>query len=140
MVGGRTPVGPQILNNMKRAAYIILVKDKRTGVISGYVEHSFSMGLDPTRVNLNRVTETNYGKKGAERFVRTKGAQWCRKTVDRMNREHSNVEAKYFRVGSKNCPVIIDWREINQMAQRTMKYDKYKWRNLPFKIKENVNF
>jgi hypothetical protein len=46
---------------------------------------------------------------------------------------------KVFRVGSKFYPVKIDWREIVDM-RKNKKHDKFKWRNLPFTIKDDIKF
>lgn len=123
----------------KYASYIVLGKTPE-GKIIGYTEHSFAMGLSDNRVRVERSYEWRYSakKKGvSEKLLAYRGVkEWA----DKLNNKDLNgIIYKPFRIGSKNCPVIIDWREIVEM-KKTNKNDKFNWRNLPFRVKENVEF
>lgn len=123
----------------KYAGYIVLGKTI-DGKIIGYTEHSFSMGLEPNRVRVERSFEWDWTAKRegvSERLLAYRGVK---KWADNLNAKSTDGTVfKAFRIGSKNCPVTIKWDEVIQM-RKTKKYDKYKCRNLPFKVKENVTF
>lgn len=121
---------------MKYASYIIIGKHKETGEYVGYVEHSFSMGIDPKRVRVERSYELRYTAEKNKTTVKRETALYMRKNVNRLNKEFSEYEWKYFRVGSKHCPFIIDWSETLAIRSKKEKYDKYKFRNLPFTVKK----
>ncbi len=117
------------------------MKDK-DGVIKGYTEHSISMGFETNRVRVERDFEFKYG--ADKRKISNREYAWSllSKTVAEKNKEYANkgMTFKLFRASSKNCPIILDWREVEAMRKDKRKHDKYKWRNLPFKLKENVTF
>ena len=92
----------------------------------GYVEESFSMCLDPNRVRV--FTKTKYSRKtyNADTVNMLQDAKlgvW----KDVHGKFVHIVKAEVYRVGSKNCPFKIDWRE--RFIDSTSKYN---WRNLPF--------
>lgn len=133
--GVRNPLFPQLKLIMKKFASYIILGQKKDGTYLGYVEHSFSMGLDPNRVRVNRSFEYQYIAKKNNTSERLEAYNGERKIATKMNKKYKaeNIIFKVFRVGSKYCPVKIDWREIVLM-KKTKKDDKFKWRNLPFKI------
>lgn len=44
-----------------------------------------------------------------------------------------SFEFRVYRIGSKHCPVSIDWTERIGMKRKKIKYEKFKWRNPKFK-------
>ena len=58
--------------------------------------------------------------------------------VGERARVPAGYELKVFRIGSKNCPVDVDLRyRIAVRRKWTKEWDKWKWRNAPFKVKAN---
>ena len=137
---------------MKDRRYVILRKDKVSGEICGYCEHSFSMDFHTDRVKVYGCvakmgeyrSEDNYryylgnqkNYKGIRNAKSPNQKLWyeLRMTVNQMNnsKKAKQYEYKLFRLG-KNCPVEVDFTEYNMMKSRKMKYDKYLWRNQPIK-------
>lgn len=143
---------------MKDRRYIILRKNLKTGEIDGYCEYSFSMGFEPDRVkvyacvlktgaksaedNYQNYIHKKYWKKkntddwyeGGQRANSPNQREWLllRTRLYKMRAEYKRqpYEFKLFRLG-KNCPVRIDFSELNDMRKGRMKYDKFKWRNQP---------
>jgi hypothetical protein len=128
---------------MKYAGYIILAKNQE-GEIFGYVEHSFSMGFDKSRVRVDRIWEHRpYGTSEAIKLklngMSLRQYAWVAmcKQVKKITKLHKGIyEFKAFRIGCKSCPVTINWNEVRKM-RLSKNIDKFKWRNLPFKLKEN---
>ena len=54
-------------------------------------------------------------------------AMWCGKHLRRKG-----YVIRPYRVGSKFCPVDIDFTERTSMERRMLKWDKYKWKNPKF--------
>jgi len=146
---------------MKDRRYIILRKNTMTGEIAGYCEYSFSMGFETDRVKVyGCVLKT--GEKSAEdsyrnylaykrwqkknKFDYESGQKansanqrewlWLRNVLYELRKNHKNepFEYKLFRLG-KNCPVNVDFSELEEMRKKRAKYDKFKWRNQPIKEK-----
>lgn len=137
---------------MKDRRYIILRKDKVSGEICGYCENSFSMSFEVNRVKVYgcvvklgaEQSEKNYKWyiDNQKRYKGIRGANspnqklWyeLRMSVNSMNAKRgSRYEYKLFRLGGR-CPVEVDFTEYNMMKSGKMKYDKYLWRNQPFKV------
>ena len=140
---------------MKDRRYVILRKDLRTGEICGYCEHSFCMGFEKDRVQVNGGVLKLGEERAKEWFgylekkpslysnlVRTAKSPnqkiWLelRENVELLKKKHKDkpyYEFKLFRLG-KNCPVEVDFTEANLMIRNKMKYDKYLWRNQPMKV------
>lgn len=97
-----------------------------TGQKYGYVEQSFSMSLDSNRVRV--FTKTRYSSKAYNDDTVKMLQEIQTGTWKDVHGKHVHIEkAEVYRVGSKNCPVKIDWRpRFNE------KTSKYNWRNLPF--------
>lgn len=133
---------------MKHAGYVILAKDP-AGTITGWVEHSFSMGTDATRIRVDRLWEFKpyISSKSTETLAdKLKGKSlrqhaWFKmnETVAKINKLHKGkFEFKAFRIGCKTSPVVIDWTETALMRRKGRKaHDKFKWRNPKFKLKED---
>ena len=47
-------------------------------------------------------------------------------------------EIRPYRVGSKHCPVELDFTERVAMNKKQIPWDKYNWRNIPYKT-ANIN-
>lgn len=136
---------------MKHAGYIILAKDQ-AGKISGYVEHSFSMGVDATRVRVDRLWEfkpyiSSSSKETLAEKLKGKSLRqhaWSKmqETVTKITKLHKGkYEFKIFRIGCKTSPVIIDWRETATMRRKGKKaHDKFKWRNPMFTLKPDFQW
>lgn len=130
---------------MKRKGYIVLGKHKTTGEIVGYVEHSFSMGFSSERVNLY-THEPNYnvGKTYLDKYHAKSTMEYYyrinKKDSDKLNKKYPEYEFKVFRIGSKHCPVKIDWTERILMKRKLTKLEKFNWRNPKFTLREDVKF
>lgn len=130
---------------MKRKGYIVLGKHKTTNEIVGYVEHSFSMGFNPERVNvITYDSKKTVGKVYLDKYhaKSTMGYYYriYKKDVNMLNKKFSEYEFKVFRIGSKHCPVKIDWTERILMKRKQMKTEKFIWRNPKFTLREDVKF
>ena len=123
---------------------VILAKSLSDGKIYGYTEHSFGMGTSEDRVRVERDFETTrWVKDKPDKLKGMSPAQYTwvdlQKRVKKCNKLHGDKFVfKVFRVGRKDSPVTIDWREVQTMRRNKTKHDKFKWRNLPFKIKDNA--
>jgi hypothetical protein len=122
---------------MKSAGYIILGYNKERDEYVGYVEHSFSMGIDHNRVRVDRAFESNIMVKKLDKSARFIEHTYSKEAADKLNTRKSYPDYIFsvYRIGSKNCPVTIDWREVVDMKKKVIKRSKYEWRNLAFKVK-----
>ena len=117
----------------KYRAWIILGKHKVTGQYVGIVEHSFSMGLDKNRVRVEKEWEVLYFMKDeSERRKKTNDSvkHW-QKNVSTYSKRYPDYEFNIFRVGTKNCPVKIDWGSYHLRKKK----EKYENRNLGFTVR-----
>lgn len=111
---------------MKHTCYIILGKSSDTDYC-GEVEHSLSMGLSKDRV---RVYSTNNNK-----HLSCLDLYNClKKAANTLNNKIPGTTFRVYRVGSKYCPVSIDWTEMVAMINGKLPENKYRFRNLPFSI------
>lgn len=131
---------------MKIKSYVTLRISKTTGEIEGLIEHSFSMGWSKERVRVDRTNESSvesfnsyWSKKQPFPKANSKAAvtlYYCHRSIRRhYKKQNPGYDVKIFRVGSKNCPIKIDWREVVFMHRKISQYSKFNMRNLPFKIK-----
>lgn len=138
---------------MKRKHYIILSYNRITNQYCGYHEPNRAWGLNEMRVKLHTVLpQDTYvapldKKRLIERFYNAKTRaefiyRSCKEDAENLNEGEyrRGFKFKVFRVGSKNCPVSIDWNERVLMKRKLIKYSRYNWLNPKFKIKEDVNF
>lgn len=58
-------------------------------------------------------------------------SMWCGKHLRKKG-----YEIRPYRVGSKFCPVEIDFTERIAIEKQQLKWDKFKWRNPPYRIKQ----
>lgn len=114
----------------RRRSWVIL---RRSGdKLYGLCENSFSMSWELNRVNVVRSYLYKNGPFSLKEF-RESGA----KIADKLKADvllyksrHPDDDIFIARVGSKNCPIKVDWRGI-----KASKVSKYDYRNLPFTIK-----
>lgn len=97
---GSSPLGDTIKKRLlKRPAWIILGKEMRLNAYYGYTENPFSMSISPVKVRVWRCPEEMSSQEYVSDLLRT---------AAKMNLDE-NVVWKVYRVGSKKCPVSIDW-------------------------------
>ncbi len=110
---------------MKCKSYIIIGKYKDNGSYIGEVENSFSMGLSDLYVRVWSGNELNIDH--------------LHEKVLRYNKEYKAYVWNVYRVGSKNCPVKINWdlyyQKMKESKQTKVNIKKYFYRNLQFKSK-----
>lgn len=58
--------------------------------------------------------------------------------ISGKNLRSHGYEIRPYRVGSKFCPVEIDFTERTAMEKKQLKWDKFKWRNPPYRIKQTT--
>lgn len=97
-------------------AYIVLGNSTKGKLISP-VENSFSIGFSSTEAMLFR--DNSYGK----------GYDKAKRYLDSYRKVYPLANFKIYRVGSKNCPVKIDWKRYHSYGD---KIPKYEYRNLKF--------
>lgn len=95
--------------------YIVLGK-RTDGRFVGLVEQSFSMGFSLTEVRVWRDSGYSKGSETAEKYVAG------------YRKSYPTTEWNVYRVGSKECPVKIDWTSYHKGGKKS----KYSWRNLKF--------
>jgi len=101
------------------------------GELFGQTENSFSMGISRYRVVIFAIPKSRRDRQlGA--------AQFPFEAITDENERITFVRAFYIRLSRKDCPIKIDFSERMAMSARTMKRDKYIWRNLPFCNTEKV--
>lgn len=141
---------------IKDKRYIILGYSQKEDKYYGYVEHSFNMGAHESRVKVYGIAKYRYDDttiynimERCKREFENKETKlnpnsynqhlWfdLRETAERLTRHRYNdCVWKVYRVGSKHCPVAVDFTEMNLMKTGKMKYDKFLYRNQPFTIVE----
>ncbi|CAM0066472.1 hypothetical protein VPHF86_0307 [Vibrio phage F86] len=135
------------VNVMSRADYtrercwVLLSRNKKTGEILGQTEESFSMRWSRTHVNvirpyLNMKFSTQRSKQ--HKFSRADYNKACsdyinerQKLLREQARETDTYERFYARVGSKNCPIKIDWHAWHNRKGNS----SWDWRNLQFSLR-----
>jgi hypothetical protein len=114
-------------SDSRQVCYIIIAVDKKTGVISGYVENSFSMGWAKDRVRVWRSA----GDDSYSRQTKNVCAN-LRETIKKIQDKNPGVDVQLHRVGKKTCPVSINWTQWYKDGAH--KAPKSLWRNLLFKV------
>lgn len=103
------------------------------GRVFGETEHSFSMNLSANRVRAYRR------EKGKRDCKRGKQAGHWPKMVKTDEGETVTITGYcWFRLTKKTCPISISFDERRAMVGKTMTWDKYVFRNVPFTIKEGA--
>ncbi|QIW90701.1 UNVERIFIED_ORG: hypothetical protein GCAPEGMB_00381 [Vibrio phage V07] len=122
----------------RERCWVILARCKKTGKITGEIENSFSMGWSKERVRvirpyLGRVFASN------ERFSKADYNKACAEYIANYDKRVKELRERYSethdvfiaRVGSKNCPIAIDWGTFYSTKNKR----NFDWRNLKFKVK-----
>ena len=123
---------------MKLRAYVLFFQDKATGKLYGETEHSFSMDASETEARVEcetrKVKELNKFSDIKFETSNQYKAYWFKKSCDDWNNENpkSAYRKVFFRLGTKNCPVKVDWTYRILWKQEKIEWNKYKYRNLPF--------
>ncbi|CAL9998061.1 hypothetical protein VPHD479_0382 [Vibrio phage D479] len=119
----------------RHRCYAIFARDPKTGKLSGYVEHSFSMGWDEKRVNIWRshFWQNTYSRRELAKR-RTEHALAVRQTAANLQLKYPHLDVFCTRVGSDKCPVKIDWSDFWTNTCRN-NGSKYNYRNLKFTLK-----
>lgn len=114
-------------------SWIILGRHKSTGKYVGIVEHSFSMGISNDRVRVEKEWEVLYFMKdeSERREKTTKSVKYWQKNIATYSKRYPQYEFKIYRVGTKNCPVKIDWTDYHNG-----KKEKFERRNLIFTTRQ----
>ena len=128
---------------MKVRAYAVFFKDKVTGELIGETEHSFSMDKSKEIVRVyserRHLDKVNHLSAICDRCTTPEEYQSrsLKKGCDKWNKEHpkSKYTMVFYRLGTKNCPVKIDWTYRVLWSQKKVDWNKVAWRNLPFVIK-----
>ncbi|ALP47095.1 hypothetical protein [Vibrio phage XZ1] len=122
----------------RERCWVILARCKKTGEIIGRIENSFSMGWSKERVRVIRPY-LNGNFTGDDRFSKAEYNKACAEYITHHEKQVKSLREAYkdthdvflSRVGSKNCPVSIDWDTYyNKKDKRNFEY-----RNLKFKTK-----
>jgi hypothetical protein len=101
-------------------------RHKRDKTYMGHVEHSFCLGTDKTRTRVYRLSE-------APDTPIKKYIQWYQDSVKSASKSYPEWTWKLYRVGSKNCPVKIDWGGWHDELKDI---GKFNWRNLKYTAKD----
>lgn len=129
---------------MKHRGYVILrlCEDE----IHGYCEESLSMSFMLDRVRVWREWE---GKTKIEDAMgnymwindRNKLVMFLQDRVKNLKKKHPEDDFRVFRIGSKNCPISIDWDSLYKEARANggvRNVTKRNWRNLKFTARECI--
>lgn len=127
---------------MSRFKGYIILGTRKDGSHVGYCENSFSMGFDNKRVNVWRHSHWSGSNKSAQEQKQS-FIDNVIQYKDDLIRKHPQIEWNVYRVGSKNCPVKINWKSYWNMFDKNKKWNhrkkktqncigKYEWRNLKF--------
>jgi hypothetical protein len=110
----------------------------RDGTLYGWAENSFSFSADAT---FTRVWGAEYKECASRNHWKPNRNQsnwnYLKKVADDLTaKKMFNCVWRVYRVGSKHCPVDIDFRTCDLMKQGKIKYDKYLARNHKFTPKQ----
>lgn len=126
----------------KQGGYIVVgIEKANPDNIQGYVEHSFSMGFSYSDVRVWRDFEYEHSVKYSKvknpsgnqtaKFFATKDVK---ERCVKLKKAHPDFDWKFYRIGTKHCPIAIDWERYHKLA-KVKKLDKYSFRNLKFRPK-----
>lgn len=137
------------VNVMSRSDYtrercwVLLSRNKKTGEILGQTEESFGMRWSRTHVNvirpyLSMTFSKQFSKQRNQKFSRAAYNKACSEYINKrqkllreQQRDTDTHERFYARVGSKNCPIKIDWRAWHNRQSNS----SWDWRNLQFSLR-----
>lgn len=97
-----------------------------SGEMYGYVECSFSMSVDPNRIRVfypSKYSSKTYNEDTVKALQDVSKGIWKDVYGKVVEIDHTEI----YRVGSKKCPVKINWT-----PRFNTKTSKYEYRNLPF--------
>lgn len=117
----------QKIQREKTKGWVLLGKNKRTGELIGEIENSFSLGLSSTYIRVYTTYKWTTAQKVVVGLI---------KDAERLNEAKPDYEWFVARVGSKKCPIKINWDSFYKRLKTGEYVQKYYWRNLPFKAKE----
>jgi hypothetical protein len=120
------------LKRERKKGWVILGRSKKTGKLIGRIENSFSMGFSKEFVRVYYV-ETWYDD------TAKKTVGFLLNTVAAYNQKHVSHDWFIARIGSKKCPIKINWNSFYGRLKTGEYVKKYYWRNLPFKEKECIS-
>ena len=122
------------------------LKDRRYAILGihnngkfyGWAENSFSFSASDTHT---RVWGAEYKECASRNHWKPNRNQsnwnYLKKVADDLTaKKFMNCVWRVYRVGSKHCPVDIDFRTCDLMKQGKIKYDKYLARNHKFTLKQ----
>lgn len=120
--------------NMKRKSFILLAK--QDGRYYGYVESGERMLWSLFRTRVFFGHDYSYDNKSGNQIT-YEALQQKAKELNRDAKKYmKNCQWKVYRVGSKNCPVKIDWREFVSYKRKELETVNL---NLPFKYERKTN-
>ncbi|AGN30369.1 hypothetical protein VPFG_00372 [Vibrio phage nt-1] len=122
----------------RERCWVILARCKKTGKIMGEIENSFNMGWSTERVRVIRPYLSG-SFAGTERFSKAAYNKACSDYIANYDKRVNELRKRYgkthdvfiARVGSKNCPISIDWDSF----YHNRNVSKFEWRNLKFKLR-----
>lgn len=116
---------------MKEKSYIILGRRKSDNKLFGYTENSFSMSTDSTtNVRVWRIGKHN-SEGQTDNYIKRE-YKYRLNDVKKLNKKHPHIVWKLYRVGSKNCPVKIDWGSYHDVRKSDRRMISSEYRNLAF--------
>ena len=116
------------LKDFSRIRCWVLLCRMKDGSIQGYTENSFSMGWSKTHV---RVFRHSYGL-GKEFTLAKYREKQSNNATHYYKRSKKEERVFVARVGSKKCPIQINWWYYYHYGKRA----KYEFRNLKFRMRE----
>lgn len=123
---------------VRERCWVLLARNKKTGEILGQTEESFSMKWSKTHVNVIRPYLLGKFRTHDDcTFTREQYNKACSDYIDERQRRLSELGSDthdlfYARVGSKNCPIKIDWESFYNRKSNSS-WDR---RNLKFTIRD----
>jgi len=115
-----------------------VVYEASDGRIFGETEHSFNMGASSKLINVWQFDKEYKKKYGVANHLKI-GKFSSPTTWKTDEGETVTIVRSYLiKISSPDCGFEIDFTPRIEMKRGKMKYDKFHWRNLPFKVVEKV--
>lgn len=136
----RIPLTPdQREQLMARRGHVVLFREPGANQYRGYVEHSFSMGIDPARTCLFGSGE--YVSNLGTRHV-IDGQADAEHHAEEIRKKHPDSIVEVWDARDENLPVVLDWEEwLDAQAFDPNTFsgvtNKFKARNLRFDMRED---
>ena len=117
----------------KRKCYIILgiskdLESNKPRVI-GY-DINYKTSLTNVLVFRTAPKEEGFGLHTTESMMKM-----ATSIIKDQKKIHSLYEWKVFRVGSKNCPVTLDWNKVGDIYKKKTKFNNTDFHNLKYYLK-----